>query len=175
MRSRAGPRKQKQQTASRSTSTSDEITITLPIHPFAGKRLRVRREIRRVGAVSARCDFEVEDPHGRTVTVPLAWTDRAPPTGLLVPADGVHAAAPQLLALARLVREVFDPQVADPTTRTSSPARVTLPHGAAHASASLPDSVAPPRSRASAADRLPAGRRRAAGTARGRRNVGGDR
>jgi hypothetical protein len=61
--------------SSKSSPVSDSIVVTHPFHPLAGQRLAVLFEKSRLGAERVLvCEG---GPAGR-VTLPVAWTDRAP-------------------------------------------------------------------------------------------------
>jgi hypothetical protein len=79
----------------------DTVTVTMPIHPLFGRRLRV---LRYGGSRSAMKYLIVEYPPGRRLRFPEAWTDRV--VSLPVPkVDGrtVRLAAKALLRLSRAV------------------------------------------------------------------------
>src|SRR6185437_2278828 len=68
--------------------------------------LRVLHELKGSGHSPRFGRIRVEDPHGRAMDLPIEWTDRAlPEASYGRPQSAVHAAAPQLLTLARLVEE----------------------------------------------------------------------
>ena len=156
-----------QQNASGSSPGSRFVTITLPVHPFAGQRLLVLRELCGAGRGPLIGRLEVEDPSGRTLQVPIEWTDRAPPTALHVgPQSALHAAAAQLAALAKLLEGwSLEPHAA-------GIARGMLGHGEPEPGASVADPVARPRPRASTAAGGAAGHGAAAKRTRGRRHGG---
>jgi hypothetical protein len=51
------------------------VVITHPIHPFAGRALRLLKAVRHFG----RPAFIVEYPDGLNAVIPVDWTDRRPP------------------------------------------------------------------------------------------------
>ena len=51
------------------------MTVTLPFHPLAGRRLRVLGQVRSHRGLELDCDG---GDRGR-VRVPVTWTDRVPP------------------------------------------------------------------------------------------------
>ena len=61
--------------SSRSSPVSDSIVVTHPFHPLAGQRLTVIFEKSRPGAERV---LVCEGRSGGRVTLPVAWTDRAP-------------------------------------------------------------------------------------------------
>src|SRR5579883_3426581 len=144
--------KQNQQTETPSTSDSNNVTITLPVHPFVGQRLRITRRLR--GSIHAPgcAHVEVALPAGRSLRVPLDWTDHGS-TPTPVPAVATLAAgARQLLALAQVVAALL----------TQAAAAVTIRHDAStppprtSARSDTARSSAPPHPRESARDGGPA-------------------
>ena len=113
------------QTTVSPTSEAHPVTITLPIHPYAGIPLRVLRRLR--GSVHAQSPAYVvlEDPQGRALQVPVEWTDCGVPAPLPSALTTVTAAAPQLLALAALVEDLLGH-----AARPSQAARATIGHDA---------------------------------------------
>ncbi len=91
---------------SRPGPVSDSVVVTHPFHPLAGQRVAVILERRRAGAELVLV-CEGGGPAGR-VTLPVAWTDRAPG-----PLDH-RLAAGGLVELARLVAVLEHPPVASP-------------------------------------------------------------
>jgi hypothetical protein len=55
----------------------DSLIVTHPFHPWSGRRVRVCRTVRRSGQLVFICTAG----DGMTVTLPQAWTDRAPVAG----------------------------------------------------------------------------------------------
>ena len=87
----------------KSSPLSDSIVVTHPFHPLTGQRLTVIFEKRRPG--TERVLVCEGGPAGR-VTLPLAWTDRAP-------AREVHRLAVEgLAALAVLAAALGHPPLA---------------------------------------------------------------
>ncbi|MFN2505247.1 MAG: DUF5372 family protein, partial [Acidimicrobiales bacterium] len=97
------PRSPHRARSSRPSAASDSVVVAHPFHPLAGQRLDVILERRRPGAeLVLVCEG---GPAGR-VTIPVAWTDRAP--GPLA-----HRLGPDGLAeLARLVAALGYPRLA---------------------------------------------------------------
>ncbi|HEV8650479.1 MAG TPA: DUF5372 family protein, partial [Actinomycetes bacterium] len=62
-------------TAASSSTPSESLVVTHPFHPLAGQRLVVLLERRRP---STGLVFVCEGGPGGRVTLPVAWTDRAP-------------------------------------------------------------------------------------------------
>jgi len=70
------------------SASSDLLLIVHPFHVLFGRRVAVLFTKRRAGQVVFVCEG---GPLGR-VTVPVAWTDRAPaPTGNLLTVEGLAA------------------------------------------------------------------------------------
>ncbi|MGW4985700.1 DUF5372 family protein, partial [Streptomyces mirabilis] len=55
----------------------DSLIVTHPFHPWSGRRVLVCRTVRRSGQLVFICTAG----DGVTVTLPQAWTDRAPVAG----------------------------------------------------------------------------------------------
>jgi hypothetical protein len=82
------------------------VTVTLAIHPLVGKKLRVAATVRDLGLLRY---VNVECPDGRTLRLPLEWTDRAEPRAAPL-CDGreVRLSARGLLELSRAVATALD-------------------------------------------------------------------
>ena len=87
----------------RSSPTSESVVVTHPFHPLTGQRLVVILERRRPGAELV---LVCEGGPGGRVTLPVAWTDRAP--AALSHRLGVEG----LAALAELTAALHHPRVA---------------------------------------------------------------
>jgi hypothetical protein len=118
-----------------------------------GQRLLVRRELRGAPRSPFSGHLEVEAPRGGSLWIPIDWTDRAlPEVPYVRPRSAVHAAAPQLLAMAKQMEGwAANPQPA-------SVARGMLGHAVPERGAPAADPVARPRPRASAAACVSAGK-----------------
>ena len=92
------------------------MTITLAIHPLAGKKLQVVAVVREQGRPRY---VHVELPDRRTLRVPIEWTDRAEPRAVPL-CDGreVRLCARGLLELSRAVAAALDREAAPPKMDT---------------------------------------------------------
>ena len=87
-------------TAASSSTASESLVVTHPFHPLAGQRLVVLLERRRP---STGLVFVCEGGPAGRVTLPVAWTDRAPaPAAHRLTAAGLVA----LVALAGAIDQV---------------------------------------------------------------------
>src|SRR5277367_2761989 len=86
--------------SAKSSPVSDSIVVTHPFHPLAGQRLVVLFEKNRLGAVRV---LVCEGSAGGQMTLPVAWTDRAPA------AQGHRLAVAGLAALAELTAALEHP------------------------------------------------------------------
>ncbi|MER6086396.1 DUF5372 family protein, partial [Streptomyces sp. NPDC001833] len=76
--------------------SADSLMVTHPFHPWSGRRVRVCRSVRRGGGLVFVCTAG----DGMTVTLPQAWTDRAPAAGEnRLAADGLGALSALVNAL----------------------------------------------------------------------------
>jgi hypothetical protein len=99
----AFPRSPHKARSSRPNPVSDSVVVTHRFHPLAGQRLAVILERRRSGAELV---LVCEGGAAGRVTIPVAWTDRAPG-----PLD--HRLAPETLAeLGLLVAALGYPRLA---------------------------------------------------------------
>jgi hypothetical protein len=89
--------------SSQPSLVSDSVVITHPFHPLAGHRLAVILERRRPGTELV---LVCEGGPGGRVTLPVAWTDRAPVS------LGHRLAAEGLAELSGLAAALGDPPVA---------------------------------------------------------------
>jgi hypothetical protein len=81
--------------------------VTLPSHPFRGRRFAV---VRLLVLVDGRRAVEVDGPDGRLLRLPEAWTDRgAPWTVPQIEGREVRLCARGLLELAHAVAAALDP------------------------------------------------------------------
>ena len=116
------PSRQHQDTATGPPPLSEQVTVTLPIHPLKGVELPVARFIR---SQDGRRYVDVEHPAGRYMRLPLEWTDRSPP--LVPPSVGgrdVRLSVPALLKLAQAVQAALERILGPPATPAA--ARTTL-------------------------------------------------
>lgn len=79
----------------------DSVTVTLPVHPFKGMRLRV---VRAVYSRGSQRYIDAEHPRGWTIRLPVEWTDRSKSWILpLLDGHSVKLHAGGLLNLAKAV------------------------------------------------------------------------
>ncbi|HZM54399.1 MAG TPA: DUF5372 family protein, partial [Acidimicrobiales bacterium] len=90
--------------SSKSSPVSDSVVVTHPFHPLAGQRLAVLFEKSRLGAERV---LVCEGGPAGQVTLPAAWTDRAP-TPL-----AHRLGAESLAELVALVAALEDPPLAE--------------------------------------------------------------
>lgn len=97
------PRSPHRTRSSHASRVSDSVVVTHPFHPLAGERVAVILERRRAGAEVV---LVCEGGAAGRVTLPVAWTDRAPA------AVGHRVAADGLAELVELVAALDHPPVA---------------------------------------------------------------
>ena len=101
--------RQRSQTAPSARPSAEFVTVTLPVHPFCGRRLVL---IYSAVTKDGRRYVHVEGPEREMIVLPEAWTDRGAPVAAPPRVSGreVLLSARGLLELARTVADALDRQ-----------------------------------------------------------------